>query len=93
MTDVGQIRTQNVSILSEMVGCIIGHTGTTITEVPRLRGSKISASARQHWRANRMSMIQGTPEKALYFLYNQRESEKKRDVNRELACMAAAVCR
>ena len=39
-----------------------------------------------------MSMIQGTPEKALYFLYNQRENEKERDVNRELACMAAAVC-
>ena len=38
-------------------------------------------------------MIQGTPkgnEKVLYFLHNQLESEKERDVDRELAWQQSA---
>ncbi|KAF8898650.1 hypothetical protein BD779DRAFT_1484962 [Infundibulicybe gibba] len=36
------LRTQNISIPSDMVGCIIGRSGTKITEIRRLSGSKIS---------------------------------------------------
>jgi len=88
-TNGAQIRTQNISIPSDMVGCIIGRAGTKITEIRRLSGSKISIAKGPHDdTGERMFTIQGTPEaneKALYLLYNQLESEKERRVSRELA--------
>jgi heterogeneous nuclear rnp K-like protein 2 len=93
-TNGGQIRTQNISIPSDMVGCIIGRAGTKITEIRRLSGSKISIAKGPHDdTGERMFTIQGTPEaneKALYLLYNQLESEKERRVSRELAQQQSA---
>ena len=89
-----QIRTQSISIPSDMVGCIIGRAGTKITEIRRLSGSKISIAKGPHDdTGERMFTIQGTPEaneKALYLLYNQLESEKERRVSRELAQQQSA---
>ncbi|CCA75070.1 related to poly(rC)-binding protein 3 [Serendipita indica DSM 11827] len=83
------LRTQSISIPSDMVGCIIGRAGTKITEIRRLSGSKISIAKGPHDETGeRMFTIVGTPEsneKALYLLYNQLESEKERRVGRELA--------
>jgi heterogeneous nuclear rnp K-like protein len=82
-------RTQNISIPSDMVGCIIGRQGTKITEIRRLSGSKISIAKSPHDETGeRMFTIVGTPEaneKALFLLYNQLESEKERRVGREAA--------
>ncbi|KIM34320.1 hypothetical protein M408DRAFT_60206 [Serendipita vermifera MAFF 305830] len=84
-----QMRTQSISIPSDMVGCIIGRAGTKITEIRRLSGSKISIAKGPHDETGeRMFTIVGTPEsneKALYLLYNQLESEKERRVGREMA--------
>lgn len=84
-----QLRTQSISIPSDMVGCIIGRAGSKITEIRRLSGSKISIAKGPHDdTGERMFTIVGTPEsneKALYLLYNQLESEKERRVGRELA--------
>ncbi len=81
------LRTQNISIPSDMVGCIIGRSGTKITEIRRLSGSKISIAKSPHDETGeRMFTIVGTPEaneKALFLLYNQLESEKERRVGRE----------
>jgi heterogeneous nuclear rnp K-like protein 2 len=70
-----------------MVGCIIGRSGTKITEIRRLSGSKISIAKAPHDETGeRMFTIVGTPEaneKALFLLYNQLESEKERRVGRE----------
>ncbi|KAF7306999.1 KH domain RNA-binding protein [Mycena indigotica] len=81
------LRTQNISIPSDMVGCIIGRSGTKITEIRRLSGSKISIAKAPHDdTGERMFTIVGTPEaneKALFLLYNQLESEKERRVNKE----------
>jgi len=81
------LRTQNISIPSDMVGCIIGRSGTKITEIRRLSGSKISIAKAPHDETGeRMFTIVGTPEaneKALYLLYNQLESEKERRVGKE----------
>ncbi|KAF9044798.1 cytoplasmic protein [Hymenopellis radicata] len=81
------LRTQNISIPSDMVGCIIGRSGTKITEIRRLSGSKISIAKAPHDETGeRMFTIVGTPEsneKALFLLYNQLESEKERRVGRE----------
>lgn len=81
------LRTQNISIPSDMVGCIIGRNGSKITEIRRLSGSKISIAKMPHDDTNeRMFTIVGTPEaneKALFLLYNQLESEKERRVGRE----------
>jgi heterogeneous nuclear rnp K-like protein 2 len=81
------LRTQNISIPSDMVGCIIGRSGTKITEIRRLSGSKISIAKTPHDETGeRMFTIIGTPEaneKALFLLYNQLESEKERRVGRE----------
>ena len=80
-------RTQNISIPSDMVGCIIGRSGTKITEIRRLSGSKISIAKTPHDdTGERMFTIVGTPEaneKALFLLYNQLETEKERRVGRE----------
>ncbi|KAG1881751.1 cytoplasmic protein [Suillus tomentosus] len=81
------LRTQNISIPSDMVGCIIGRSGSKITEIRRLSGSKISIAKAPHDETGeRMFTIVGTPEaneKALFLLYNQLESEKERRVGRE----------
>lgn len=81
------LRTQNISIPSDMVGCIIGRNGSKITEIRRLSGSKISIAKTPHDETGeRMFTIIGTPEaneKALFLLYNQLESEKERRVGRE----------
>ncbi|KAJ3719830.1 hypothetical protein EV361DRAFT_815620 [Lentinula raphanica] len=81
------LRTQNISIPSDMVGCIIGRGGTKITEIRRLSGSRISIAKAPHDETGeRMFTIIGTPEaneKALFLLYNQLESEKERRVGRE----------
>ncbi|KAM6498191.1 hypothetical protein JOM56_006139 [Amanita muscaria] len=81
------LRTQNISIPSDMVGCIIGRNGTKITEIRRLSGSKISIAKTPHDETGeRMFTIVGTPEaneKALFLLYHQLESEKERRVGRD----------
>lgn len=81
------LRTQNISIPSDMVGCIIGRSGTKITEIRRLSGSKISIAKTPHDETGeRMFTIIGTSEaneKALFLLYNQLEMEKERRVGRE----------
>ena len=81
------LRTQNISIPSDMVGCIIGRGGSKITEIRRLSGSKISIAKAPHDETGeRMFTIVGTPEcneKALFLLYNQLESEKERRVGRD----------
>ncbi|KDQ12846.1 hypothetical protein BOTBODRAFT_45508 [Botryobasidium botryosum FD-172 SS1] len=81
------LRTQNISIPSDMVGCIIGRSGSKITEIRRLSGSKISIAKTPHDETGeRMFTIIGTPEaneKALFLLYNQLENEKERRVGRE----------
>lgn len=86
-TPPANLRTQNISIPSDMVGCIIGRNGTKITEIRRLSGSKISIAKTPHDETGeRMFTIVGTPEaneKALFLLYNQLESEKERRVGRE----------
>ena len=86
-TQPSNLRTQNISIPSDMVGCIIGRNGTKITEIRRLSGSKISIAKEPHDdTGERMFTIIGTPEaneKALFLLYNQLESEKERRVGRE----------
>lgn len=88
------LRTQNISIPSDMVGCIIGRSGTKITEIRRLSGSKISIAKTPHDETGeRMFTIVGTPEaneKALFLLYNQLESEKERRVGREAQSHDAA---
>ncbi len=56
------LRTQNISIPSDMVGCIIGRSGTKITEIRRLSGSKISIAKAPHDETGeRMFTIVGTP--------------------------------
>ncbi|KAG8772794.1 RNA binding protein, heterogenous nuclear RNP-K like protein [Serendipita sp. 401] len=94
-TPAQQLRTQSISIPSDMVGCIIGRAGAKITEIRRLSGSKISIAKGPHDETGeRMFTIVGTPEsneKALYLLYNQLESEKERRVGRELAQSSDAV--
>lgn len=86
-TQPANLRTQNISIPSDMVGCIIGRSGTKITEIRRLSGSKISIAKAPHDETGeRMFTIIGTPEaneKALFLLYNQLESEKERRVGRD----------
>ncbi|WVO12584.1 hypothetical protein L204_100189 [Cryptococcus depauperatus] len=86
------LRTQNISIPSDMVGCIIGRGGSKITEIRRLSGSRISIAKVPHDETGeRMFTIQGTPEateRALMLLYSQLESEKERRVNGTVAAPA-----
>lgn len=57
------LRTQNISIPADMVGCIIGKGGSKITEIRRLSGSRISIAKVAHDDSGeRMFTIQGTPE-------------------------------
>ncbi|CDS10293.1 hypothetical protein LRAMOSA02969 [Lichtheimia ramosa] len=76
------LRTQHISIPSDMVGCIIGKGGNKIAEIRRLSGSRISIAKMPHDESGeRMFTIQGTAEsneRALYLLYGQLENEKER---------------
>lgn len=82
MANDPNLRTQNIAIPSDMVGCIIGKGGSKISEIRRLSGSRISIAKLPHNEAGeRMFTIQGTAqanERALYLLYAQLESEKER---------------
>lgn len=82
IVDSANVRTQNISIPADMVGCIIGKGGSKITEIRRLSGSRISIAKVAHDDSGeRMFTIQGTPEaneRALFLLYSQLESEKER---------------
>ncbi|OMH84983.1 RNA-binding protein rnc1 [Zancudomyces culisetae] len=79
----GYIKTQEISIPGDMVGCIIGKGGSRITEIRRISGARIAiakASATDAT-ADRLFTISGTPEcneKALYLLYGQLEAERER---------------
>jgi heterogeneous nuclear rnp K-like protein 2 len=76
------IRTQHISIPSDMVGCIIGKGGTKISEIRQFSGSRISIAKVPHDESGeRMFTIQGTSEaneRALFLLYGQLETEKER---------------
>ena len=78
--DPSQIRTQNISIPADMVGCIIGRGGSKISEIRAKSGSKISIAKGPHDESGeRMFTIVGSPagnERALYLLYQQLEMEK-----------------
>ncbi|CAO3587612.1 unnamed protein product [Absidia cylindrospora] len=80
--DDPNVRTQHISIPSDMVGCIIGKAGSKIAEIRQLSGSRISIAKIPHDETGeRMFTIQGTSEaneRALYLLYGQLESEKER---------------
>jgi len=79
---LANVRTQQISIPADMVGCIIGKGGSKISEIRRISGSRISIAKVPHDETGeRMFTITGTPEsneKALYLLYNQLELEKER---------------
>lgn len=95
IVDTANVRTQNISIPADMVGCIIGKGGSKITEIRRLSGSRISIAKVAHDDSGeRMFTIQGTPEaneKALFLLYTQLESEKERRTSSTNEESAAAV--
>ncbi|KAF9301331.1 RNA binding protein, heterogenous nuclear RNP-K like protein [Mortierella antarctica] len=79
------LRTQEISIPADMVGCIIGKGGSKISEIRRLSGSRISIAKTPHDETGeRMFTIVGTleaNEKALYLLYGQLEVEKDKRLN------------
>ncbi|KAF9366245.1 RNA binding protein, heterogenous nuclear RNP-K like protein [Mortierella sp. NVP85] len=79
------LRTQEISIPADMVGCIIGKGGTKISEIRRLSGSRISIAKTPHDETGeRMFTIVGTTEaneRALYLLYGQLEVEKDKRLN------------
>src|SRR6201999_3416446 len=55
------LRTQNIAIPSDMVGCIIGKGGSKISEIRRLSGSRISIAKTPHDESGeRMFTIVGT---------------------------------
>ncbi|OLL26480.1 RNA-binding protein rnc1 [Neolecta irregularis DAH-3] len=78
----GDVRTQNISIPGDMVGCIIGKGGSKISDIRNKSGSRISIAKTPHdATGERMFTITGTPEntqRALYLLYEQLEEEKAR---------------
>ncbi|KAI5290993.1 RNA binding protein, heterogenous nuclear RNP-K like protein [Ascosphaera aggregata] len=80
--DGEEIRTQNISIPSDMVGCIIGRGGSKISEIRQRSGARISIAKATHDNSNeRMFTIMGSNaanEKALFLLYENLENEKVR---------------
>ncbi|KAJ2001760.1 RNA binding protein, heterogenous nuclear RNP-K like protein [Coemansia thaxteri] len=78
------IRTQQIAIPCDMVGCIIGKNGACISEIRRLSGARISiAKATESEGGERLFTIRGTSEcneRALYLLYGQLEAEHERRV-------------
>ncbi|PBP26595.1 KH domain RNA-binding protein [Diplocarpon rosae] len=77
-----EYQTQNISIPSDMVGCIIGRAGSKISEIRKTSGARISIAKAPHDdTGERMFTIMGTPkanETALYLLYENLEAEKMR---------------
>lgn len=80
--DGEELQTQNISIPSDMVGCIIGRGGAKISDIRRSSGARISIAKAPHDETGeRMFTITGSAaanEKALYLLYENLESEKMR---------------
>jgi heterogeneous nuclear rnp K-like protein 2 len=80
--DGEEIQTQNISIPSDMVGCIIGRQGSKISEIRKSSGARISIAKAPHDESGeRMFTITGSAasnEKALYLLYENLEAEKMR---------------
>ena len=80
--DGEEIQTQNISIPSDMVGCIIGRGGSKISEIRKSSGARISIAKAPHDETGeRMFTIVGSRdanEKALYLLYENLEAEKNR---------------
>ncbi|KAF2875521.1 hypothetical protein BDV95DRAFT_615555 [Massariosphaeria phaeospora] len=80
--DGEEMQTQNISIPSDMVGCIIGRGGSKITEIRKSSGARISIAKAPHDDSGeRMFTITGSAtsnEKALYLLYENLEAEKMR---------------
>ncbi|KAF2728646.1 poly-binding protein 4 [Polyplosphaeria fusca] len=80
--DGEEMQTQNISIPSDMVGCIIGRGGSKITEIRKSSGARISIAKAPHDETGeRMFTITGSAasnEKALYLLYENLEAEKMR---------------
>lgn len=80
--DGEEIQTQNISIPSDMVGCIIGRGGSKISEIRKSSGARISIAKAPHDDSGeRMFTITGSAasnEKALYLLYENLEAEKTR---------------
>ncbi|KAF2020447.1 hypothetical protein BU24DRAFT_1487 [Aaosphaeria arxii CBS 175.79] len=80
--DGEEMQTQNISIPSDMVGCIIGRGGTKISEIRKSSGARISIAKAPHDDSGeRMFTITGSAganEKALYLLYENLEAEKMR---------------
>ena len=80
--DGEEIQTQNISIPSDMVGCIIGRGGSKISEIRKSSGARISIAKGPHDETGeRMFTIMGSGaanEKALYLLYENLEAEKLR---------------
>lgn len=77
-----ELQTQNISIPSDMVGCIIGRAGTKISEIRKTSGARISIAKAPHDdTGERMFTIMGSAkanETALYLLYENLEAEKMR---------------
>jgi heterogeneous nuclear rnp K-like protein 2 len=77
-----ELQTQNISIPSDMVGCIIGRAGSKISEIRKTSGARISIAKSPHDETGeRMFTIMGSAkanETALYLLYENLEAEKMR---------------
>jgi heterogeneous nuclear rnp K-like protein 2 len=75
-----ELQTQNISIPSDMVGCIIGRAGSKISEIRKTSGARISIAKAPHDdTGERMFTIMGSAkanETALYLLYENLEAEK-----------------
>lgn len=80
--DGEELQTQNISIPSDMVGCIIGRAGSKISEIRKTSGARISIAKAPHDETGeRMFTIMGSVkanETALYLLYENLEAEKMR---------------
>ena len=80
--DGEEVQTQNISIPSDMVGCIIGRGGSKISEIRKSSGARISIAKAPHDETGeRMFTIMGSAsanERALYLLYENLEAEKTR---------------
>jgi heterogeneous nuclear rnp K-like protein 2 len=77
-----ELQTQNISIPSDMVGCIIGRGGSKLSEIRKTSGARISIAKAPHDdTGERMFTIMGSAkanETALYLLYENLEAEKMR---------------
>lgn len=85
--DGEEIQTQNISIPSDMVGCIIGRGGSKISEIRKSSGARISIAKAPHDdTGERMFTIMGSAganEKALFLLYENLEAEKMRRTSQQ----------